>query len=165
MTSAAGGSDQHRWPAPTVTTVNSDLPDLPSARLNSATKFCNAEAIEIAGWRWSFQNRPILQPAVAERDENVQRQPWAPSEAVEIAEAIEEVERQHTRRGRPSKEEKFSSLSSDSEGRKVAAKVAKSVGMSRPTLAKAKEVAKAADENPVAFADLKERMDKSGKVE
>jgi len=79
-----------------------------------------------------------------EQDENTEREPFTPSEAVEIARAIEE-------RGG------FTS------GR-VRDALGKAVGLSGRTLAKAREVTTAAKADP-ALRPLVERMDRTGKVD
>jgi ParB/RepB/Spo0J family partition protein len=92
--------------------------------------------------------------------ENTFREPFLPSEAVEIAKALEPKEqesaRERERAGVPS--EKFS------QGRALD-KTAAAVGVSRPTLVKAKAVVEAAEAEPERFGNLVELMDDTGRVD
>lgn len=102
----------------------------------------------------------------AERDENVCRLDFTPSEAVEMGRAIEPLERVQGENnringsGRPKKGEKFTPIS---DGSKSLDRVAAAVGMSRPTYQKAKAVMEAVEANP-AISFLAEEMDKTGNV-
>ncbi len=95
----------------------------------------------------------------AERDENVERKPLSPTEAVALAMRLEPLEREaaskRMRTGKPS--ENFS------KGR-ASDKVAAAVGMSRPTLAKAIAVVEAAEAEPEKFGPLVAEMAQTGKV-
>ena len=97
----------------------------------------------------------------AERDENVCRLDFTPSEAVEMGRAIEPLEREAAKdrmlTGKPS--ENFT----QGQNGKALDHVAQAVGMSRPTYTKAKEVIEAAEANP-ALLPMVEEMDKTGKV-
>jgi len=92
--------------------------------------------------------------------ENVLRKDFAPSEAVAIAAALEPIEREAAKErmltGQPC--ENFT------QGKSLD-KTASAVGMSRPTLEKARQVVEAAEQEPERFGDLVERMDRTGKVD
>jgi len=109
----------------------------------------------------------------AERDENTCRKDFTPSEAVAMAEALAPfekkaaAEKRESTQGRPKTGEKFTPVSPAEEKPKQKAmdRVAEAVGMSRPTLAKAKAVVEAAKADPKNFGDLPAKMDKTGKVD
>lgn len=105
-----------------------------------------------------------LRALYAERDENTCRKDFAPSEAVAIAADIEPLEREAARERRtanlPGQTENFTTWQ---KGRALD-NVAAAVGMSRPTLVKAREVVQAAEQEPEKYGDLVERMDDTGKV-
>lgn len=112
----------------------------------------------------------------AERDENVCRKDFAPSEAVEMARMIEPYEREaadmrlkeagYTGGKRLKGSGNFSeAINHLSTNGRAADKTAAAVGLSRPTLRKAQEVVEAAEEAPDLFGDLVEQMDKNGKVD
>lgn len=104
----------------------------------------------------------------AERDENVCREPFTPSEAVAIAESIRPMEEQAAKerrtktQGRPKTGVKFAPVYDKG---KSGDKTAEAVGMSRPTLEKARAVVQAAQTDPVSFGDLLKQMDTTGKVD
>lgn len=97
-----------------------------------------------------------------ERDENAVRKDFAPSEAVAIGRALEPLEREAARErqlaGQPS-------VNFTEGSGQALDKVASTVGMSRPTYAKAQEVVEAAEQEPGLFGDLVAKMDDSGKVD
>lgn len=103
-------------------------------------------------------------------DENVQREPFRPSEAVAIAKALEP--KLAVPKGRPSKvdeginEENFLIFEKDINGRapQTRDKVASCLGISGRTLEKAKAVVEAAEEEPEKFAPLVEEMDRTQRV-
>lgn len=111
----------------------------------------------------------------AERDENMERKPFSPSEALELAERLEPLERDaatkrkaRTQFGKTGSRnaskpgvEKFSTPSC---GRALD-KVACAVGLSRPTLTKIKAVTEAARQNPERYQPLVDEMDRTGKVD
>ncbi len=102
--------------------------------------------------------------AKGERDENVCRKDFAPTEAVEIADAVREEEERLARErmiAAHASPEKFSELDAG-ESR---AKAAKATGKSFKTIEKAREVIKAADTDPDLFGDLVDQMDETGKVD
>jgi len=99
-----------------------------------------------------------------ECDENQKRKDWTPTEAVAIAKALEPMEREAARErqeatqgNRQSGVEKFT----EPEKGRALDKVADAVGLSRPTLTKAQEVIRAAEENPEVYGYLPEKMDQT----
>jgi hypothetical protein len=104
----------------------------------------------------------------AERDENVVREDFTPSEAVAIARQLEPVEREEAKdreaagRGRPKKGEKFTPISN---GEKSMDKVAAAVGLSRPTLKKSMEVVEEAENDPATFGPIADLMDETGSID
>jgi hypothetical protein len=104
----------------------------------------------------------------AEHDENMVRKQFTPSEAVAIAEALrEEVETQARERqkelGRTHGKTppgKFPEGSGDTRDT-----LARRIGMSGRTYEKARAVVEAAKAEPDKYADLQERMDRSGSVD
>ena len=99
---------------------------------------------------------------LGEYAEHTFRKAFTPSECADIADAIEPIERAlATARmlaGRPC--EKFSQVSG-----KTRERVAKSTGMSAPSIAKARAVRDAAKADPKQFGKLKEDMDRTGRVD
>lgn len=104
----------------------------------------------------------------AERDENVCRMDFRPTEAVAMAEVLEPLERAaaaaRQRAGINQYTEPSVNFTEGSKGKAVD-KVAASVGMSAPTLKKAKEVIEAAEAEPDLFGDLVNKMDEENKVD
>lgn len=119
----------------------------------------------------------------AERDENVCRMDFTPTEAVALAMELEKLERPKAKeradegrkeggktagRGRQ-KEEKVGGNLPQSNGKphenKTREKVAAAVGMSGKTYEKAKAVVEAAKKEPERFAAVQEKMDETGNVE
>jgi ParB family chromosome partitioning protein len=108
----------------------------------------------------------------AERDENICRKDFTPSEAVAIGKALEELERAQAR------ERQAQAGPAEGKGRKTTGsgklpeavagrtrdKVAEAVGLSGRTYEKAKKVVEAAEADPAA-APLVEEMDRTGKVD
>lgn len=96
----------------------------------------------------------------AERDENRCRKDFSPAEAVAMARALEPFEKsaatERMKAGKPP--EKFS------EGGKANDKIAEAVGMSTPTLTKAKAVVKAAESHPETYGTIATEMNRTGKV-
>jgi N6-adenosine-specific RNA methylase IME4/ParB-like chromosome segregation protein Spo0J len=126
----------------------------------------------------------------AERDENTCRKDFTPSEAVDISEALEELEREaaekrkratqakpgegkvggqsaapNAPRSEPGEEQASGAgkLPAPEKG-DTRDRVAEAVGMSGRTYEKAKAVVEAARKNPEKYGKLKEQMDRSGKV-
>lgn len=109
----------------------------------------------------------------AERDENTCRKDFSPSEAAEMAAALEPFERQaaaeRQAKAGPTKGRGAKPIASENISEPVAkgetrSKVAAAVGMSAPTLEKAKAVVEAAKAHPEAYADVQAKMDATGKV-
>ncbi len=107
---------------------------------------------------------PLLQ---AERDENVCRKDYLISEKLELAAAIEELERQAAKEreesGHNQHTESCGKLPQGSTG-KTRDKVGEAIGMSGRTYEKAREVMAAAEAEPEKLASLLEDMDRTGKV-
>ena len=100
----------------------------------------------------------------AERDENICRLDFTPTEAVRMGEAIESVEREAAKQRQ-----------SQGPGRKASGnlpegkgdtrdKVGAALGMSGRTYEKAKEVAEAAQQEPEKYGALAEEMDRTRRV-
>jgi len=89
-----------------------------------------------------------------EHDENVYRKDFTPSEAVAIAAELEPMEREaaKTRHGRPKNSENFTGFP---DAGNALDRVAEAVGMSRPTLTKAREVVEFGDEELIEKMDNK----------
>jgi ParB-like chromosome segregation protein Spo0J len=109
---------------------------------------------------------------LAERDENIERKDFIPSEAHAMAKRLEPFERE------AAKERQAKAGPSDGKGAKASAsekfstpvgrasdKVASAVGLSRPTLRKIEAVIQAAEENPEKYKPVAEEMDRTGKVD
>jgi ParB-like chromosome segregation protein Spo0J len=116
-------------------------------------------------------------PLGAEFDENECRKPFTPSERVEIAAAIEAREAEKAKGRQTAKlkvgnseiprAENFSQREKhceNEENGRAKDKAAKAVGMSRPTLEKAKAVVEAAKADP-SLAPVVEEMDRTGKID
>lgn len=108
---------------------------------------------------------------VGEHAENFHRLNLTPSECVAVGTALEERERKAAKErqreagganpGKRSGSVKFTEARTERES---LSRVAKSVGMSRPTYEKAKDVVKAAKEEPKRFGGLQEEMDRTKRV-
>jgi ParB family chromosome partitioning protein len=113
---------------------------------------------------------------VAERDENVCREPFRPSEMVALGKTIEEFQRPIAAAahaagvkdgGRPPKNSGGSSprvSKPRDESKRTSSVAAAACGVDRRTYEKAKAVAEAAEESPNQFGDLVDLMDRTGKV-
>lgn len=97
-----------------------------------------------------------------ERDENMARKDFTPSEAVAIAAALEPIERAAARERMRS--HTAAGYEKVTDPAPALDRVAATVGMSRPTLVKAREVVEAAEREPERFGDLLEQMDSTGNV-
>lgn len=103
---------------------------------------------------------------IAERDENECRLNFTPSESVALAKQLEPMEKEAARgrqallNGKNHASVKFTEAEKGESGNKIA----EAVGMSRPTLAKAAAIVQAAEKHPEHYADLREEMDRTGKV-
>lgn len=95
---------------------------------------------------------------IAERDENTEREPFKPSEAVAMGKKLEELERPKAaerKGGRPPKHktsEKFTEVSEKGETRE---KVGAAIGMSGPTYSRARARAKGIDPDSEKFPESK----------
>jgi ParB-like chromosome segregation protein Spo0J len=117
-------------------------------------------------------------PLLAEQDENTLRKQFTPSEAAEIGRAIEDKlkgkakERQKASRavhgqkiGTNGRIQGASNLDAPMDRGRVDEQAAKAVGLSKDTYRKAKLVVEAAEQDPETFNEIKEEMDKTGKVD
>lgn len=118
-----------------------------------------------------------LKALVAERDENTCRKEFAPSEAVTIGKAIEELEKPKAKERQKATQAK----GKDKHGKPVIGggnfpppkedngktrdKVAEVVGMSGRTYEKAKRVVEAAEKEPEKHVETVKEMDRTGKVD
>lgn len=109
---------------------------------------------------------------MAEKDENVCREPFKPSEMVALGRAYEEFHRplaqaaEKKSPGRPKKGRGTSPTFSrpQDESKRTSAVAAAACGVDRRTYEKAKAVAQAAADAPKKFGELVEMMDRTGKV-
>ncbi len=129
------------------------------------------QACKSQGWtEISVRIMDIRNALAAEHDENVLRLDFTPSEKVAITEAIREhVEAEATTRRLENLKHVGDSVEraicpDDKANGRTDEILAKAVGTSRKTLVKAREVVKAAQENP-DNRDLVENMDATGKVD
>jgi len=99
----------------------------------------------------------------AERDENACRLDFAPSEAVAMAKTLEPFERKAASERRATSNAERENFSPSDKG-KSRDRVAEAVGLSAPTLAKAKAIVEAAEAHPGDYKDIAEEMDRTGKV-
>lgn len=101
--------------------------------------------------------------ARGERDENFQREDYLPTEAVAIAEAVEVIERKEAKQrqsdaGGAKPGTGASANFTQAHERTALARTAKAVSMSRPTLARAREVVESGDEDLIAEMDRTKRV-------
>jgi ParB family chromosome partitioning protein len=118
----------------------------------------------------------LRQRVMAEKDENVCREPFKPSEMVALGKVIEEFQRpiaeaakaegvkeggkqRHSSRGISPRAEK-----PQDDSKRTSSVAAAACGVDRRTYEKAKAVAHAAAESPKKFGPLVEQMDRTGKV-
>lgn len=108
---------------------------------------------------------------IAERDENVEREPLKPTEMLCIAGRLKPFEQAEAKKreleggkhsGKSRRSEKFTDLPDKGN---ASDKIAAAVGTSRPTLKKIEEVVAAAEQDPATFAPVVEEMDRTGKVD
>ncbi len=126
----------------------------------------------------------VEQALYAERDENTARKDWVPTEAVAMADKLAPYERQAAEarqyqagvrgheggRGRKKdvQETLVQTLHKGSQPRmatRSSVRTAKAVGLSRPSLAKAQAVVRAAKDDPARFGPIVQQMDETGKVD
>jgi N6-adenosine-specific RNA methylase IME4 len=130
------------------------------------------EAVRSLGWDEvevlvADRLEDALQALRAERDENTLRKDFTPSEAVAIGEQLEALERAEAEARMKAGVNQYSKPSEKfTEGAKgqTRDRVGEALGMSGVTYQRAKAVVTAAEAEPAKFRDLKERMDRSGKV-
>jgi ParB family chromosome partitioning protein len=116
----------------------------------------------------------LRQRVLAERDENVCREPFKPSEMVALGKTIEEFQRPiaeaaKAEGGSKGGKAKHGGTSPNlakprDESRRTSSVAAAACGVDRRTYEKAKAVSDAAAEAPDKFGHLVEQMDRSGKV-
>ena len=118
----------------------------------------------------------LRQRVMAEKDENVCREPFKPSEMVALGRVIEEFQRPIAeaaiedggkRGGRPPKNPRGNSprvSKPQNESKRTSSVAAAACGVDRRTYEKAKAVAQAAAATPETFGHLVEQMDRAGKV-
>lgn len=97
--------------------------------------------------------------------ENTFRKAFTPSEMVDIADAIEGIERAKAKQRQGQRTDKHPEKFSGSSGGRALDKVAIVAGTSRPTLTKARAVVDAAAAEPERFGKLVEHMDETGSVD
>lgn len=100
----------------------------------------------------------------AERDENTCRKDFTPTEAVALARDLEPAERKAAEERHGARTDLHAVNFTGSRGAAMD-RVASAVGVSRPTLTKAKAVVDAAEREPALFGDLPDTMDRTGKVD
>lgn len=118
----------------------------------------------------------LRQRVIAEKDENVCREPFKPSEMVALGKVIEEFQKPIAEKakaegvkkgGRPPKNSTGNSRQVKKprdESKHTSTVAAAACGVDRRTYEKAKAVAQAAEESPTKFGHLAEQMDRTGKV-
>lgn len=121
-------------------------------------------ACRMLGWQSVPVTAIDLESVVrGEFAENAVRKDFTPSEAVAIAAALEPVERAAARERQGQRTDLLPEKVTGSAGVALD-RVAAAVGMSRPTLARAREVVEAAEREPERFGDVKCKMDSTGNV-
>jgi len=126
------------------------------------------EAVKVLGWKEvpvtvATNLGDVAKALQAERDENTCRKDPTPSEAVELAKALEPFEKKAASERKNASNGERVTITSSEKGA-ASNKIAAAVGLSRPTLARATAVVEAAEEHPEHYADLREEMDRTGKV-
>lgn len=114
----------------------------------------------------------LRQRVMAEKDENVCREPFKPSEMVALGKVIEDFHRpiaeeaEKKSPGRPKKgRQTLPTISKpQDDSRRTSSVAASACGVSRETYRKAAEVVQAAAATPETFGHLVEQMDRTGKV-
>lgn len=113
----------------------------------------------------------------AERDENTCREPFKPSELIELGRKIEALEKpkakERQREGQDAQTKRKTASGKLPEANQTEAKtsgdtrdkVASALGVSGRTYEKAKAVVEAAEKEPERFGDLPAKMDQGGKVD
>lgn len=116
----------------------------------------------------------LRQRVMAEKDENVCREPFRPSEMVALGEVIEKFQRPIAEKSQAEGGSKGGKakvrgsspklVKPQDESRRTSAVAAAACGVDRRTYEKAKAVAQAAADAPKKFGHLVEQMDRTGKV-
>jgi ParB-like chromosome segregation protein Spo0J len=102
----------------------------------------------------------------AERDENICRVPLRISERVELGCRLETLESKEARKRQGRRGQARSEKITEQAGRgQTRDKVGAALGLSGPTYERARAVITAAREDPERYAELVERMDRTGKVD
>lgn len=103
---------------------------------------------------------------LGERDENIERMDFAPSEKVAIAEAVEARERKEAkkRQGTRTDLQPSPKFGESKHERETSRRTAKTVGLSGPTYERAKAVVEAAKADPDNYYYLVEDMDRTRRV-
>lgn len=127
------------------------------------------EACKQLGWKTvevtiATSINDVERAELAELEENTCRKDLIPSEMVAKAKVVEPIEREAAKARQGERTDKHPVKITGSSRGESADRVAAAVGVSRPTLAKAKAVVEAAEAHPEHYGDLVEQMDKSGKV-
>lgn len=144
---------------PILVTPNLEL--VAGARRLAAYKYLKWRDIPVA--YTEAQSLDDLDSLTAERDENVQRKAFLPSEAVAIAEVMMPIEAAKADdRMKTGKKQPLGNLP-QGQGR-AKDKIAEAVGLARRTLDKAMSIVAAARADPDRFADLVDQMDTTGRV-
>lgn len=102
--------------------------------------------------------------ARGEYAENFFRKMFTPSESADIADALQPIEEAQAKERQGARTDIHQENFSESSGRALD-RVAKVVGLSRPTIVKAREVRDAAKADPVRFGKLAIDMDRTGRVD
>jgi len=131
------------------------------------------EACRMLGWTDIPAKVVNLEDTLrAEHDENTVRKDFSPSEAVAIAQALKERERERAKANQAAAGPAAGKGKKTGGGKlppavkgKTRDRIAKRVGMSGKTLAKAEAVVKAAAVDPDKYQQLVEEMDRTGKVD
>ncbi|MFH1185107.1 MAG: ParB N-terminal domain-containing protein, partial [Chloroflexota bacterium] len=146
----------------------------------AAFKLLDRKMIPVSVARNLDEALPLL---MAERDENVEREPLTPEEYVHQAARFEAFEKEAAKerqaegqkkggvvggRGRSKKQPESDSseenLLKAKREKQARDKIATAVGVSAPTLRKAQEVVAAAEAEPEKYASILEQLNKTGKV-
>lgn len=138
--------------------VNGRMELVAGARRLEAVKRCGWERVPV---RVVASLDDALKALVAERDENTCREHLTPTELVELGRQIEALEKPAAkqRQGARTDLEHGGKLPQSSAG-KTRDKVAAALGVGSKTYEKAEQVVVAAEEDPEAFGDLPELMNK-----
>lgn len=126
-------------------------------------------AIKSLGWKDCpvriIQNLSDAADALrAERDENVERKPFLPSELVSIARQLEPLERAEAKKRQGTRTDKHPARLTGGPRGDSRDRLARVVGVSHLTLSKARAVVEAAERDPKRCRGLVAEMDRTGNV-